>query len=292
MRSPLVKRAILMVLALAACCGAAWALGEETFGNAPLTDANYKDWPGIMPVVNHPSRVYHVWVNGNEHFYYRGDTAALNDTLRKFAEARSEVREVVLRPGPGEARSFDQTQKIPFGWKLHLIGGIARHVTTLEGGTKVWSPHPRLAVYVGGEVDLEKIEIPKGLTVAPLSQLKQSNRESLKSGDKTVRGWGAGELVALDPYDAESREAVMALLKDPDNWVRLNAVGVLPRFGKAAQPALPTLREFLQGEDAPLKAAAQKSIQEIEGAEDRAAAAREHQAMLQRIERFLARRKE
>jgi len=53
-------------------------LGEEHFGNAALNEANFQDWPGIMPLVNHPSRVYHSWVNGNEHFYYRGDTPALN----------------------------------------------------------------------------------------------------------------------------------------------------------------------------------------------------------------------
>ena len=64
-----------------------------------------------MPVVNHTSRVYHTWVNGNEHFYYQGNLDALNDTLRKFAQEKA-VREVVLRPGPGMTTSFDRTKKI------------------------------------------------------------------------------------------------------------------------------------------------------------------------------------
>src|SRR5436309_2184984 len=87
----------LLVLGLS---GRAWALGEEDFGNAALNEANFQDWPGIMPLVNHPSRVYHTWVNGNEHFYYRGDIAALNDALRKFAASKAEVHEVLLRPPP------------------------------------------------------------------------------------------------------------------------------------------------------------------------------------------------
>src|SRR5437764_8147461 len=117
------KRAFLVTLILIACCGAARALGTEDFENAPLNAANYTDWPGIMPVVNHASRVYHWWVNGNEEFYYRGDVAALNDALAKFGEAGSPGREVVLRPGPGVTHSFDGKQQIEFGWDLHLIGG-------------------------------------------------------------------------------------------------------------------------------------------------------------------------
>src|SRR5262245_33840096 len=105
MKRALFIPALLALLALAATGRPAWALGEEDFGNAPLSDANYTDWPGIMPVVNHAARVYHWWVNGNEEFYYEGDAAAVNETLKKFAEAKSGTREagvggeVVLRPG-------------------------------------------------------------------------------------------------------------------------------------------------------------------------------------------------
>ena len=54
----------------------AFAAATETVGNQALNAANYGDWQGIMPVINHKSRVYHLWVNGNEHFYYRGDAKA------------------------------------------------------------------------------------------------------------------------------------------------------------------------------------------------------------------------
>src|SRR3954462_15108095 len=101
MKRSIVERALLASLVLIACCCPARALGMEDFGNAPLHAANYTEWPGIVPVVNHPSRGYHWWVNGNEEFYYRGDAAALNEALAKFGEAGSAGREVVLRPGPG-----------------------------------------------------------------------------------------------------------------------------------------------------------------------------------------------
>ena len=55
---------------------------------------------------------------------------------------------------------------------------------------KSWTrKHPVLTVYVGGELPLEKLELPKGLTVVSVAEVAQRAREALKSTDKTVRGW-------------------------------------------------------------------------------------------------------
>lgn len=291
MKAAMLKRVMWAAALVVACCGTAWALGEEDFGNEPLNAVNFNEWPGVMPVVNHPSRVYHQWVNGNEQCYYQGDVAALNDTLRKFAEVKTETRDVVLRPGPGQASSFDGSRKLPFSWHLQLYGGISKYVLGLPEGKKVWSDHPVLTVYTGGVIDLSKVEIPQGVTLLSVTEVKKRTREGLKSKDKTVRGWGAGVLASLDAYDPESREAVTVLLSDPDNWVRLNAAHSLPTFGKAAQPALPLLRKALETDDKDLKDAAQGSIQQIEQAHSAPDAERQHQAQLALIDRFVARRK-
>ena len=123
-------------------CDRAMARGREEFGNKPLSEHNYTGWPGIVPLVNDHARVYTQWVNGNEHFYYQGNTEALNDTLRKLAEAKTEVREVVVRPGPGTVQSFDRSRTVRFGWSLHcssicgtrcsLLGSVRarRHLRT------------------------------------------------------------------------------------------------------------------------------------------------------------------
>jgi len=285
------KTAALAVLVLALTGGAAWARGEEHFGNEPLGEANYAAWPGIAGVVNHPSRVYHYWVNGNEQFYYHGDTAALNDVLRRFATVVGDGKKVVLRPGPGTAMSFSRDKAIPFGWDLQIVGGVSAHLATHDQGDKVWSPHPVLSIYVGGGVDLQKLEIPRGLTVAPVVEVSKRAREALKSKDKTVRGWGAGVLAALDRYDAANQAAVAALLKDEDEWVRLNAVMALQTFGTKAQPALPLLREALDTKDERLKTEVQNSINAIEKAREDAAAERKHAEMLKQIDQFLAARK-
>jgi HEAT repeat protein len=86
----------------------------------------------------------------------------------------------------------------------------------------------------------------------------------------------------------ESRDLVAKLLDDPDNWVRLNAAGSIPLFGKKAEPALPALRRALTSDDKSLKERAQESIEKIQKAEDQAAAEKEHQRLLEQIERFAA----
>jgi hypothetical protein len=288
MRKPVVKWVLLAAVLAVLFAGAAWALAEEDFGNAPLNEANFKEWPGVMPVVNHPSRVYHLWVNGNEQCFYQGDLAALNDTLGKFSGVPGEV---VLRPGPGETHSLQGDRTIPFAWHLQMYGGIARYLQGLEGGKQVWSDRPVLTVYVGGPIELNKLEIPKGAMLLSITTVKKRTLEGLKSRDKTVRGWGAGVLTSLDPHDAESREAVTALLKDPDNWVRLNAAHSLPLFGKAAQASLPVLRENLNSPDPQLKEAAGESIRKIEAAQPQPEADRRHEELLRQIDRFVATRK-
>ncbi|MGA2034410.1 MAG: HEAT repeat domain-containing protein [Thermoguttaceae bacterium] len=285
----MMKNMLLPVFLLALCpSDRVWALGEEHFGNAPLNEADFQDWPGIMPLVNHPSRVYHKWVDGNEQFYYRGDTAALNDALRQFAASKSAVHELLLRPAPCIAESLNGVKEIPYNWNLHIVGGDARFETTLDQGSKVWSKSPTMTVCVGGDIDLGKIEIPKGVSIVDLADLSRRYREALASKDKTVRGWGAGELAHLDRYDAENLAAIVKLLKDEDDWVRRNAVGALAVFGKKAETVVPTLREMRSTQDKNLKDQIEKAIKEIQQAKDTTAAEEGHRAILKRISEFRA----
>ena len=280
---------LFLAVAVLACGNArsAWALGMEKFGNEDLGEANYRAWPGIAPLVNHTSRVYQNWVNGNEHFFYRGDTTVLNDALGKFAASEAKVHEVLLRPAPCIVKSFDGSKTVPYNWDLHIVGGIAQHQTKLDQGSKIWSKYPMMTVAVGGDVRLEKIEIPQGVTVVDLADLSARYREALASTDISVRGWGAGKLARLDPHSAENLAAVIRVLKDDDSWVRSNAVGALAAFGKRAESVLPTLRAMLNTEeDKNLRNRIEKTTAQIEQAKDDPAAEHEFQLIQKSIRAF------
>ncbi|MFK7778506.1 MAG: HEAT repeat domain-containing protein [Gimesia sp.] len=263
-----------------------WALGIEDFGNKPLNAVHFQNWPGMMPVVNDKNRVYHRWTNGNEACFYRGNTAALNDALQKFADSNGKVHEVVLRPGPASVNSFMKSRTMDYNWNLHLVGGIARAMSQKDQGAHLWSKHPILTVYVGGEIQLNKIKVPKGITLLQLADLERRYTKGLTSTDITVRGRSTGKLARLDPYSTPSMEAIAKLLPSKEKWVRRNAAGALATFGKQATPALPALREALNTDDKQLKARIQQTIDTIEKGPDNSVAKKQHQEMVAKINQF------
>jgi hypothetical protein len=263
-----------------------WAWATQQCGNAPFHENNYTDWPGIMPVINHTTRVYQVWVNGTEAFFYKGDTAELNDCLKKFAGLGAEVREVLIRPGPAKTKTFDG-DAVPYDWQLNIHGGVSKHLTTLDRGSKIWSKHPTLTIYTGERIALDKIEIPEGVKVIEIRDLKKRYHEGLLSSDKTVRGWGAGRLASLDPYDKDNLERIVRLLEDDDEWVRLNAAGALIHFGRKARPAIPALKECSKSANEGLRKQIEKSIHQIQTSEDKSSLEKQHRRQLRQIRSFV-----
>jgi hypothetical protein len=289
------RRNFLFLIATMAVLGTSaprlFGLGDETIGNEPLPEANYAEWKGIMPVINDKARVYSNWVNGNEHFFYKGTTKELNAALAQFAKIEVKTHEVLLRPGPGITNTFGH-KEVPHHWELHIMGGISKDVLTLDKGEEVWNKDPRLTIYIGGDIDLAKLEIPQGITLLDLPTLSKRVAAGMNaSKDKTVRGWGCGQLTSLDHFSDVNLQAVAKMLDDADTWVRLNAASSLPQFGKKAAPHLPALRECLISEDKNLKVRAQAAIVEIEQAEDKSQEEKEFIAGQKKIAEFLAARK-
>jgi hypothetical protein len=120
-------KSILAVVLLLVLPALACALAMESFGNAPVT--RQPDWgDGVVEIVNLKSRVYSIWINGNENFYYRGNASALNEALRAFAAIKADRHEVILLAGPGKVQSFARGE-VSFDWELHVPSGIYKAVT-------------------------------------------------------------------------------------------------------------------------------------------------------------------
>jgi thioredoxin-related protein len=276
-----------------------WA--QQRIGNKPFHEINYKEWKSIMPVINHESRVYHTWVNGNEHFYYQCGTKELNDILQKFATMdvdstntlndvlqsfaapSVDVREVVLRPGPETVMTFE---KSPIGYNclLHIQGGISRHK---EEGTNVFDKYPTMTVFVdGGNITLERIKIPAGVALIEVADLRGRYLQGLESKDRSVRGFASYFLARVDVYNESNVLAIAKLLDDEDRWVRSMAVAALSRFGQKARPALPALRRRMQDSNEKRRDYFQKIIDKIEAPEDTTEAEQKHRRILKKISQF------
>jgi hypothetical protein len=265
----------------------AFSLGWESFGNTPFADVrNYADWPNVLPVINDTHRVYHSWVNGNEHFYFAGDTTALNDALKNFAAVQADGLTIVVRPGPGKGGSFNNEKSFTFNWMLHLLGGISRHMSREELGINIWDSSPYLHVYVGDAIKLDQIEIPNGVAVLEIADLQARYAKCLASGDRTVRGWSCSHIARLDPYNAESMRQVADKLADNDNWVKLNAAGALSLFTGLAEEVIEKL-QAVETDDEQLQTRIAKSIEALQSAQPGESARQEHQQQLESIHAFI-----
>ena len=267
-------------------------MGEETIGNKPLNAHNYTDWPKIMPVANHTSRVYHTWVNGDERFYYKCDAKQLNDLLENFGKTDQAQKEVVLLPGPSSTTNFKGDKSFSYNCSMHLVGGIAKHVAKKDKGTIFWPAHPQLTIRIDKDFDFKALRAPENCRLVAPSELKQRYIEGLKSTDQTIRGWGISYLVQVDPYDTKSLDIVIKKLDDKVDWVALNALSSLPKFGSLAYAHLPRLQEIADGDIEQNAKRANEAIESIKRAGQELSTEEKnkkdaHGAVMKKIEAFL-----
>lgn len=230
------RRVTCMMIALFLAVSA-YGLGQEVFGDAPLGEPNYADWPGIMPTINHESRVYNSWVNGNEYFCYRGEETALNEVLARFAQSELPLREVFVLPGEGVRKTFDGVD-LRYDWMLHIQGGISRAATEEAIALDLY---PTLTIYPRN-FSLESINLPDGISLLDIHDLRERYADALKSDDQEVRGYVTSLWTGADPYNPAAASSIADLLQDPNSWVQSMAALSLGRLGNLAAPYLESLK--------------------------------------------------
>ena len=190
-------------------------------GNAPLSNLDDKAWPGLLAVLNDESRaLYTEGPTTEQTAFYRGDTTALERVLGAFANVAIEERVVVLLPGRGEGFPWSDKDS-PYDWRLEVNQGEPWTPISAEYRALIRSPHPTLTVFVGGTVDLERLRIPRAITVVGVGTLRESYRQALLSDDENVRSLAAWQLSQLDPYGKESAAAVENLPPQEKAWNRV-----------------------------------------------------------------------
>ena len=141
---------LLGVLAMCSVSSPVWASGSENFGNAPLREGPYLDWKGIMPVINHPARVYSNEVNGNENFYFKVSPDEINELIRLFSETRMRDHELWIKAGTKYVKSF-HGDRFNYNVNLHVLAGIALGHTRRDEKPNTYEP--TLTVFVDPSAD-------------------------------------------------------------------------------------------------------------------------------------------
>jgi len=261
----------------------------ETMGNKPMDAVNYSEWAerGMMPVINHPSRVYHVWVNGNEHFCYRGNARALNEMLKAFATVKTDVHEVTLVPGPPTRTKLGEKDRLDYDWEVHLLTGLVARVQKEEPSVCVGEHIPSLFVYVGSDrLKLSDVTIPQGVTAIGPEALRERYLKAMKAEDGRMRGMAAYRLAQLEPFNKDNVPLFTGMLKQ-DRDVAWFAAGALEKMGALALPALPVLEAEMEKQSKHRKQRFQDVIESIEKAKDRKKEAEAYRKVREEIQEFL-----
>ena len=202
----------------------AFGLGTEEFGDKPIHPQ--PDWPeGVEAVIQSPGRIYSRWVNGDEHFYYRGDTAGFNEVLRKFADTKTPIHRLILQKEYGKVKSLDGKSGFRYDWLLRVPSGLYRNQLIREKGKSTNEIYPSIVIPSGSNISFEGIIVPSGVDVIYPGNVKDDDYvKGIIPQLKNAQAWSKARIKWLEfvePY----LEKVRRKHKDPSiNYVEVRSV--------------------------------------------------------------------
>jgi hypothetical protein len=158
-------RQLILLLAVLTYCEHALAMGGS-HGTKPvnLSDSH------LSELANRPGRVGGYWVNSNDWFYFAGDTKALNDFLRRYAELKGTPLVLVIHPGKAPAeRCVGDLFAEPYDWKLDsMYSAFTRDKQWFQKSDgDQWSRVAIVQAWLGGNIRLDELDVPTNIKVRP-----------------------------------------------------------------------------------------------------------------------------
>jgi hypothetical protein len=279
------RKNIAVICTLVACClippAASGAVTQQFGGPLPVSPQKYLEWPGLATLLKYGEPVCWNWFNGDEDFYYAGDVESVNETLRLFANVQLKFHRVIIRRGPGIVWEFgNSTHSEEFTWSINPKGEYGANGAT-EGF--LWKPEPTLSIYITEDLELDKLKIPQSIAMVEIADASRAMLNGLPNTYRTISGWGAFVL-AGDVSAEETRiDALVNLLKNGDDWVRVNTLGAIANQGSKAPAVAEAIRPLLDSDDEQMKKRAQKTFDIIEAANETPL---DLQEVLKRIKKF------
>ncbi len=154
---------LVALLVCGSCARICFGLAEEHVG--PVTDAVAQPGmpAGITKMLRSESRVYSIWVNGNENFYYQANVKQVNELIEQFSKMRLRDHELTVKLEKQEAKTF-LGPTIPYNVQLHVLSGIALAVTKRDAEARTYEP--TLTIHVDPKEDaelLKRISLPDNI---------------------------------------------------------------------------------------------------------------------------------
>lgn len=138
-------------------------LAEERIGPVDKSPTQPGSPAGIGQILQHQSRVYSIWVNGNENVYFQSDGEQINALIKLFSKMRLRDHQVTIKSGRPTTNTFKGIE-VAYNVNLHVLSGIALFVHKENKSPETYEP--TLTIYVDPDEDerlLKQISLPDNI---------------------------------------------------------------------------------------------------------------------------------
>lgn len=213
MRSGMLLAAALFCLMPCECFALVFFGGKE-----PHDARHYPDWPGIVDVANNPSRIRYCWCNGRVTHWFQGDSAALQDAVREFAEVEASKLHLVLLPGPEQSMTYHGSD-VRYNWSLNIPRNSDE---TVDPDMCPWEVHPTLTVYLSDELSLDSLTVPDGIVVQQWQDLREQYEHEISLNLRYRRSRAERRLQELEEdadREGDAARRFREQLAEIDAWI-------------------------------------------------------------------------
>ena len=292
-QSPLIKliTTTIALLVLLSVTSLLRAMATEQFGpdRPGQVTIPQSGWPcRIEQALRDPSRVYSVWVNGDESFYFDSTPEKINKLLNLYSKARLRDHEVKLEIGKPATVSLMDKRSFNYNLKISMIGGIALYTNREDDTNNGRTLEPSLTLYLDANRVLPtQLKLPENVVVTGNAELPGLNnrrmlpkrrayygRIQFDNGD-TSNGIDQGVSTRIVYWEKDDTDGIevaesnrdgifrvilsdseIAAIKHGDAWLTVSAGNFLAKMRKDARQFPATMLNDDKAKVQPLKISA------------------------------------
>ncbi|MHC4692141.1 MAG: hypothetical protein ACYS67_05310 [Planctomycetota bacterium] len=200
------ERKVTVVLIEIFCIGSLVYLagGGVGFGGDKFGDKSISSQPGwlesMRALTQSPRLVHSSKTDGDEDYYFTGDTSAFNEFLQEFGSVKLPRCRIVFK------NQYGKVSHRHFDWVLHIPGHID---STGEENREAEEAYPSVTVYTAAsDIHLADVVLPEGADVVVKVNTKENHRKVDKDIE-TARKWAPARnkwLEFIGPYLSRIRQ--------------------------------------------------------------------------------------
>lgn len=213
---------IVFFLVLSTFTPCVFGLAQESFGNSPVSPQ--QDWPaGIEALIKSPGRIYSLWGNGDERFYYAGEVETLNDFLKLFGTIKTPVHLLIIDEQWNKVTPFNGSP-LRYDWMLRVPSALYRAHIIKEKGTDANEQYPSIYIAAYSDrINFDYLIIPENIKMVWPKDRDKNKAPSGKEAIIAAQQWSKA-MTAWNKFATSYLEEIRTEEIDPSRqWVEIRS---------------------------------------------------------------------